>query len=81
MTLHAALGINHANSDKCPSQSDKDLTVMLCGVDFLFVDEVSMISCRFLCQISEWLSIVKGNSLAFGGINIIFAEILLNCHR
>jgi hypothetical protein len=73
MTLHAALGINHANSNQGPSQSDRDLAAMWCGVDFLFIDEVSMISCRFLCQISERLSIAKGNSSAFGGINIIFA--------
>lgn len=46
---------------------------MWCGVDFLFIDEVSMISCQFLCQISERLSVAKGNSSAFGGINIIFA--------
>lgn len=32
-----------------------------------------MISCRFLSQISERLSIAKGNSSVFGGINIIFA--------
>jgi hypothetical protein len=73
MTLHSALGINHANSKQGPSHSDRDMTAMWCGVDFLFIDEVSMISCRFLYQISERLSIAKGNSSAFGGVNIIFA--------
>ena len=43
------------------------------GVDYLFINEVSMISCQFLCRISEALSIAKGNTSAFGGINIIFA--------
>ncbi|KNZ77134.1 hypothetical protein J132_06619 [Termitomyces sp. J132] len=43
------------------------------GVDFLFIDEVSMISCKMMCQISQALSEAKGNTSAFGGINIIFA--------
>ena len=42
------------------------------GVDFLLIDEVSMISCEFLFEISEALSRAKGNVATFGGINIIF---------
>jgi hypothetical protein len=44
------------------------------GVDYLFIDEVSMIGSHFLCQISEALTAAKGNTSAFGGINIIFAN-------
>ena len=43
------------------------------GVDFLFIDEVSMIGCKLLHHISEALIQAKGNSSPFGGINIIFA--------
>jgi len=32
------------------------------GMDYLFIDEVSMISCHFLCKISEMLSLMKGDS-------------------
>jgi hypothetical protein len=39
----------------------------------LLIDEVSMLSCRFLFQISEQLSLVKGSPAAFGGFNIILA--------
>ena len=41
-------------------------------VDYLFIDEVSMIGCDFLLDISEALTATKGNTTAFGGINIVF---------
>jgi len=50
----------------------RDLVAMWEGVDYLFIDEVSMIGCNFLLQISEALTAAKGNSSLFGGINIIF---------
>lgn len=43
------------------------------GVDYLFVDEVSMLGCRFMLKISRALSKAKQNDLPFGGINVIFA--------
>ena len=43
-------------------------------VDFLLIDEVSMISCKFLFEISEVLFQAKGDPTSFGGINIIFAR-------
>lgn len=73
MTLHLALAINQANSSKGHSNADQDLIACWEGVDYLFVHEVSMISCRFLCLMSERLSVAKGNTGAFGGINVIFA--------
>jgi hypothetical protein len=42
------------------------------GVDYLFIDEVSMISCQFVCRMSEALCDAKGNTKPFGNINIIF---------
>lgn len=43
------------------------------GINYLFIDEVSMIDCKFLVEISKALTEAKGNTAAFGGINIIFA--------
>jgi hypothetical protein len=43
------------------------------GMDYLFIDEISMVGCALLYEISSALSAAKGSTLAFGGINIIFA--------
>jgi hypothetical protein len=43
------------------------------GVDYLFVDEVSMIGCKLLLKISEALNDAKQNESPFGGMNVIFA--------
>lgn len=70
MTLHAALCFGKG---KKGAQSKEELVSMWTGVDFLLIDEVSMISCEFLIDISEVLSKAKGNTDPFGGVNIIFA--------
>ena len=49
------------------------LIAMWQGVDYLLIDEVSMIKTAFLADISESLSIVRECADVFGGINIIFA--------
>jgi hypothetical protein len=72
MTLHTALGINQ-RSKSTRTKTVHDLVAMWEGVDFLFIDEVSMIGCNLLLQISEALTSAKGDTSAFGGINIIFA--------
>ena len=70
MLLHAALGITkHTDYG---THSKDDLISMWNGIDFLLVDEVSMISCRFPLTISEKLSEARGSQEPFGGINIIF---------
>jgi PIF1-like helicase len=44
------------------------------GVDYIFLDEVSMLSCRDLYQISAQCAKAKGEpNKPFGGINFIFA--------
>ena len=44
------------------------------AVDYIFLDEVSMISCRDLYRISAKLTAISGkNDSPFGGFNIIFA--------
>lgn len=69
LTLHSALkiGLNKTRKAK------EDLITMWQSVDYLFIDEVSMIGCNLLYAIHEALCIVKENNQPFGGVNIIFA--------
>ena len=73
MTLHAALCLNQRNTKGSKDKTHRDLIAMWDGVDYLFVDEVSMLGCKLLLKISEALNDAKQNELPFGGINIIFA--------
>ncbi|KAJ8481746.1 hypothetical protein ONZ45_g15197 [Pleurotus djamor] len=41
-------------------------------IEYLLIDEVSMVGCGLLHDISEALMIAKGSQLAFGGMNVIF---------
>ena len=72
-TYHSAFGIN---SDNGPTSNIQLAQVKsrLEGVDYIFLDEVSMLSCRDLYLISARLARVM-NSLdtPFGGLNMIFA--------
>ncbi|EAU85285.2 hypothetical protein CC1G_07555 [Coprinopsis cinerea okayama7 len=80
-TYHSILGIlSHSNSetDNIPIRSEATLVLeareRLTGVDYIFLDEVSMISCTDMYNISTRLSKVTGVSdEPFGGINMIFA--------
>ena len=72
-TLHAALHLSSFSSGKTSSTCASDLVSMWQGVDFLFIDEFSMIGCSLLYEISRALSVAKENVASFGGINIIFA--------
>ena len=74
-TYHSVLGIND-NSDKT-SNVIKNLSQVrsrLDGVDYIFLDEVSMLSCQDMykisCQIAKSLNV---HDQAFGGMNMIFA--------
>jgi len=74
-TLHTALALNqHQKKGKSGNGKTKtDLIAMWMGVDYLFIDEISMIGCNLLLQIHEALVDAKGCTEPFGGINIIFA--------
>ena len=56
-----------------PGNSTEELDYMWYGVNYLFIDEVSMISCEFLETISYTLSHATGLTEPFGGISVIFA--------
>ncbi|KAJ3816482.1 hypothetical protein F5880DRAFT_1449753, partial [Lentinula raphanica] len=53
MTLHSALNFANVPFAKLNAVSKRDLIAMWEGVDYLFIDEVSMIGCGFLYQISQ----------------------------
>ena len=73
MTLHAALCLNQRKSKSSSDKTRRDLISMWEGVDYLFIDEVSMIGCRLMLKISEALNDAKENQSPFGGMNIVFA--------
>src|SRR5882757_644740 len=73
MTLHAALCLNQRTSKGSSDKTKRDLVSMWEGVDYLFIDEVSMIGCRVMLKLSQALNDAKENKLPFGGINIVFA--------
>ena len=55
------------------AKKKRDLSAMWDGVDYLFVDELSMLGCEMLHNVSDALTEAKGNTAAFGGINVILA--------
>jgi PIF1-like helicase len=73
MTLHAALKLGGQYRNAKSAKAKQELMSMWEGVDYLFIDEISMVGCALLNDISHALSVAKGNDLAFGGINVVFA--------
>ena len=71
-TYHSVLGVRDIESDSNKTRSQiKDRTE---GVEYIFVDEVSMVSCRDMYIISKQLALSQANAdIAFGGVNVIFA--------
>jgi hypothetical protein len=71
-TYHSVLGINEGNF--CFEKSLAQIRANLDGVDYIFLDEVSMLSCRDLYKISCQCAKARGeHNESFGGINVIFA--------
>lgn len=73
MTLHAALSLSERKKSASQSKMRCDLIAMWEGVDYPFIDEVSMIGCRFLLDISDSLSEAKGKNVLLGGVRVILA--------
>ena len=74
ITLHSALSLSVFRGHTLLSKTCENLVKMWANVDFLFVDEYSMIGCRLTYKIHLALTIAKESSKPFGGINIIFAS-------
>lgn len=72
MTLHSTLPMKQ-NHKSGPSKATCNLIAMWEGIDYLFIDKVSMTGCDFLLSISEALTTAKGNTTAFRGMNVVFA--------
>jgi len=70
-TYHSVLGINDKGS---PGVSIANVRSRLGGVDYMFLDEVSMLSCHDMYKVSAQLAKAFNESnMPFGGINIVFA--------
>ncbi len=73
-TYHSYLGINDKNNSKSSASTIARLHQKLQTVKYVFIDEVSMISCQDLYKISARLAqLTNENEEAFGGMNMIFA--------
>lgn len=72
-TYHSMLGINDFKRGLSPKKLTETRTRLL-RVDYIFLDEVSMLSCRDLYRISGQLARVYNcPDRPFGGVNFIFA--------
>lgn len=71
-TYHSVLGIN--DGEFISAKTLAQIKARLDGVDYIFLDEVSMISCRDMYKISAQVCKARGiHDEPFGGINFIFA--------
>ncbi len=70
-TYHSFLGINPGENT---AKKIEQVKVKLEGVNYIFIDEVSMMSCHDMYKISAQLAkALNAPHLLYGGINIIFA--------
>ncbi|PPR07987.1 hypothetical protein CVT24_002699 [Panaeolus cyanescens] len=73
-TYHSFLGLGRNRKNRGGrDQSLEDLRERLRGVDYILLDEMSMVSCDHLAQISARLSAATQRPEAFGGLNVILA--------
>ncbi len=73
-TYHSYLGFNDKNTQQSSTSTIARLHQKLEKVKYIFIDEVSMISCHDLYKISARLAqITNENEKPFGGMNLIFA--------
>ena len=73
-TYHSVLGIDDRSSASVSAKAIAQVRARLDGVDYIFLDEVSMLSCRDLYKISAQCAKARGErNEPFGGINFIFA--------
>ena len=71
-TLHSVLNLGQNTSKPSQKHDNSDLMHMWDGVDYLLVDEVSMVGVQMMQSISEALCAANGNNLPFGNVSIIF---------
>jgi hypothetical protein len=72
-TYYYMFGIN-SDGHKTTRVQLAQIKSHLQGVDYVFLDEVSMLSCQNMYKISERLTTINNNDASlFGGLNMIFA--------
>jgi PIF1-like helicase len=74
-TYHSVLGIgSEGNQTRNEQTSQRNVCERLDGVNYIFLDEVSMVPCHELHQISVSLAKARNmTEIPFGRLNIIFA--------
>lgn len=71
-TLHSLLQMNESGR-RGGAKTQMDLSAMWEGVDYLFIDELSMLGCEMLHNVSVALTEATGHTAAFGKLNVILA--------
>ena len=72
-TYHYMFGIN-SDREKTSATQLAQVKTRLQGVDYVFMDKVSMLCCRNMYLISAWLAQINNNpQCPFGGLDMIFA--------
>jgi hypothetical protein len=77
-TYHSVLKINFVNDQKHITGNEHSTMALvkarLDGIDYIFLDEVSMLACHDLYKISSQLAKARNTmDIPFGGLNMIFA--------
>jgi hypothetical protein len=73
-TYHSVLGIKNKEDDYGNATDQARIKSNLDGVEYIFLDEVSMLSCLDMYRICSQLARSSGNKEdTFGGMNMIFA--------
>ena len=73
VTLHSALFLHQRRGGIVRGNTRCELVAVWEGVDYLFIDEMSMIGCNLLLSTSQSLADAKDKRIPFGGANVIFA--------
>ncbi|KAJ3575597.1 hypothetical protein NP233_g982 [Leucocoprinus birnbaumii] len=73
LTLHCLLALSQRDEKRGYSSSVlNDLSQAWNSVEYFVIDEISMVSCKDLYNVSRSLRDIKGCNKPFGGINMIF---------
>ena len=72
-TYHSFLELGFGNNNKNEAVNIAQVKMKLEGVNYIFIDEVSMLSCHDMYKILAQLAkVLNAFDLPFGGMNIIF---------
>jgi hypothetical protein len=73
-TYHSVFGINDMSGEAQATKALTQVCTRLQGVDYIFMDEVSMLSCHDMYKISAQLcKVMNKPTIPFGGLNMLFA--------